>query len=240
MSRFPNKILKSLLAASCLTLVGIVSVACLNEVPADSAGGLSAQPVARHVEPTQPVAGTPILGQSDLETPSNSALSAAKNAQIPPESESVVREDVLDQPTESNPPVDSSITAEAHPESGDTPTMAAPALAPTEKPTSLPASDPEVQQPTPTPEPVAVQSNLKSTRQVDIDLDQFRQMIPRDQIKPIYEPKFVSADRSSLQANELVIGVEIDGESRAYPIGPLNEREMVNDTVGGIPILVSW
>jgi len=28
--------------------------------------------------------------------------------------------------------------------------------------------------------------------------------------------------------------------TRAYAIGPLNQREMVNDTVGGVPLLVTW
>ena len=65
-------------------------------------------------------------------------------------------------------------------------------------------------------------------------------MIPRDEIAPIYEPKFVSADKSSIPGTELVIGVALNGESRAYPVGPLNIREMVNDVVGGVPILVSW
>ena len=37
-----------------------------------------------------------------------------------------------------------------------------------------------------------------------------------------------------------MIGVAINGESKAYPVGPLNFREMVNDVVGGVPILVSW
>ena len=36
------------------------------------------------------------------------------------------------------------------------------------------------------------------------------------------------------------MGVEINGESKAYPVGPLNYREMVNDVVGGVPVLVTW
>jgi hypothetical protein len=40
--------------------------------------------------------------------------------------------------------------------------------------------------------------------------------------------------------HELVIGLEINGEAKAYAIGPLNSREMVNDTVGGVPVLVTW
>ena len=63
--------------------------------------------------------------------------------------------------------------------------------------------------------------------------------ISRDSIRPIYEPRFVSASDAGLGADDLVMGVSIDGDSRAYPIGILTFREMVNDVVGDIPLLVS-
>ena len=81
---------------------------------------------------------------------------------------------------------------------------------------------------------------LQSSKSVEIDFRQFRQLLPRDAIFPIYEPNIVPAGDADLKPGELVIGVNIDGESRAYPIGPLVRREMVNDTVAGVPILVSW
>ena len=81
---------------------------------------------------------------------------------------------------------------------------------------------------------------LQSSKSVEIDFRQFRQLIPRDAIFPIYEPNIVAAGDVDLERGELVIGVDIDGESRAYPIGPLVRREMVNDTVAGVPILVTW
>lgn len=37
-----------------------------------------------------------------------------------------------------------------------------------------------------------------------------------------------------------VIGVYINGEARAYPIRLLSLHEIVNDTVGGLPIAVTW
>jgi hypothetical protein len=40
--------------------------------------------------------------------------------------------------------------------------------------------------------------------------------------------------------DELIIGIAIDGEAKAYPITVLRSREMVNDELGGIPILVTW
>lgn len=66
------------------------------------------------------------------------------------------------------------------------------------------------------------------------------QLLARDAIAPIYDPQFAPADQAPYDDNELVIGVEINGEARAYAIGPLNSREMVNDVVGGVPVLVTW
>jgi hypothetical protein len=37
-----------------------------------------------------------------------------------------------------------------------------------------------------------------------------------------------------------VIGVSIGGQSRAYLISTLRIREMVDDELGGTPILVTW
>ena len=68
----------------------------------------------------------------------------------------------------------------------------------------------------------------------------FRQLLGRDAIAPIYDPTFTTAEASSWPDDTLVVGVEINGDARAYPVGPLNRREMVIDTVGDIPVLVSW
>ena len=67
-----------------------------------------------------------------------------------------------------------------------------------------------------------------------------RQLIPPDGIPPIYDPTFIPASEVKYNADELVIGVEIDGEAKAYPITVLRSREMVNDDLAGIPILVTW
>ena len=43
-----------------------------------------------------------------------------------------------------------------------------------------------------------------------------------------------------MDSEDLVIGVSIAGQSRAYPIRTLRYREMVDDELGGLPILVTW
>ena len=68
----------------------------------------------------------------------------------------------------------------------------------------------------------------------------FRQLLRRDGILPVYDPQFVAAKDSGWSDGTLVIGLELDGQSRAYPVGFLNRREMVIDSVAGIPVLVTW
>jgi hypothetical protein len=43
-----------------------------------------------------------------------------------------------------------------------------------------------------------------------------------------------------IQENEPVIGVNLNGEARAYPVRLLSLHEIVNDEVGGIPIAITW
>ena len=68
----------------------------------------------------------------------------------------------------------------------------------------------------------------------------FRQILPRDAIFPVYNPTFRSAATSDWDDDILVIGLELDGEAKAYPVSFLNRREMVIDWIGGSPVLVTW
>ncbi len=70
--------------------------------------------------------------------------------------------------------------------------------------------------------------------------DGFRQLLPRDAIRPVYEPRFVEGRRAGWPSATDVIGVAIDGEAKAYPVSFLNGRELVVDEIAGVPILVSW
>ena len=68
----------------------------------------------------------------------------------------------------------------------------------------------------------------------------FRQLLPRDAIHPVYNPTFRSAESTEWSAGTLVIGLELNGEAKAYPVSFLNFREMVIDWIGGSPVLVTW
>jgi hypothetical protein len=64
---------------------------------------------------------------------------------------------------------------------------------------------------------------------------------PKDGIPAILKPDFVrSAGDGFLESSDDVIGVRIGKEARAYPIKILNWHEVVNDTVDGVPIVVTF
>ena len=65
---------------------------------------------------------------------------------------------------------------------------------------------------------------------------------PRDGIPAILHPIFVKADRiqNSLRDSDRVLGVFLSGTVKAYPVQILNYHELVNDSLGDRPILVSW
>lgn len=65
-------------------------------------------------------------------------------------------------------------------------------------------------------------------------------MLGFDAIRPVYNPTFASASEAPMQDDELVMGLAIDGEAKAYPVTVLRFREMVNDEIAGRPVLVSW
>jgi hypothetical protein len=43
-----------------------------------------------------------------------------------------------------------------------------------------------------------------------------------------------------LVSSDLVVGIELGGETRTYPMHMLNVHEIINDTLGGVPIVVYW
>ncbi len=70
--------------------------------------------------------------------------------------------------------------------------------------------------------------------------DELQNVLPRDAIPAIKNPEFVSASDARLDDNEPVLGIIIDGESRAYSIYLLNHHEIVNDKIGNKAFAVTW
>lgn len=67
-------------------------------------------------------------------------------------------------------------------------------------------------------------------------------LLPFDANPSIDEPRFYDAQEADREYEqyEIVIGVVVDGEARAYPIDLLSRHEIVNDTIAGHPIAVTW
>ena len=66
--------------------------------------------------------------------------------------------------------------------------------------------------------------------------------VVRNPIRPIVDPRIVPASQADVFDGELVIGVEVNGQARAYPINQLTgpQREIINDELGGKVIAATW
>ena len=65
--------------------------------------------------------------------------------------------------------------------------------------------------------------------------------VRKDGIPALTNPKHVrSTEATYLTPQELVFGVSINGDNRAYPLRILDWHEMFNDVVGGKPVTLSY
>ncbi len=67
-------------------------------------------------------------------------------------------------------------------------------------------------------------------------------VLGKDGKPSIDNPRFVGPGEADqqMQSFETVLGVSINGNHRAYPLNMLSRHEIVNDTVGGVPVAVTW
>jgi hypothetical protein len=64
---------------------------------------------------------------------------------------------------------------------------------------------------------------------------------PKDGIPSIDDPKFAAVSAiTDLAATEPVVGLTVNGDARAYPLRILTWHEIVNDVVGGVPVIVTY
>ncbi len=70
---------------------------------------------------------------------------------------------------------------------------------------------------------------------------------PKDAIRSIDVPRFSQLRQgqpqgwvAQIEDSEPVIALEIDGDARAYPLGIMIRHEIVNDVVGGLPVVVTY
>jgi len=98
-------------------------------------------------------------------------------------------------------------------------------------------------------EPVAI--NFESTEFTIMETNGIKHLIPLDKIKgggppmdgipSIDNPVFADLQGSYFMSDsDTVIGLEINGEAKAYPLFILVWHEIVNDNVGGTPVAVTY
>lgn len=96
----------------------------------------------------------------------------------------------------------------------------------------------------PTPSGKNLQPQLGNA---NINLAEVVTLLPPDAI-PAVLPEDVpdimvtaeQADAAGMSATTRVLGVNVNGDSRAYPIPYMSEHEIVNDEVGGQLIAATW
>lgn len=66
--------------------------------------------------------------------------------------------------------------------------------------------------------------------------------IPRDGVQAIENPDFIYEASAAKVINPLepVLSLSIKGDSRCYPVGLMLWHQVVNDTVGGVPVLITY
>ena len=64
---------------------------------------------------------------------------------------------------------------------------------------------------------------------------------PKDGIPALTDPNLLAADEAKyMRPDDIVVGIKFGDESRAYPLRILVWHENVNDTVGGVPVAVTY
>ncbi len=66
--------------------------------------------------------------------------------------------------------------------------------------------------------------------------------VAKDAFPVLFNPPLgtVSHGYKIIRPNEWVIGIAMKGEARAYPIAVMGFHELINDSVAGHPITVTW
>ncbi len=65
--------------------------------------------------------------------------------------------------------------------------------------------------------------------------------VVKDGIPSLDNPTLIAADEADyMRADDLVFGVEIAGDVRAYPLRIMGWHEMFNETIGGVPVALAY
>ena len=213
--------------------------------------GQTAEPgqTARATDTPSPVvaASTPTIAQGtplpDASTPRSETVSASPDTKTPAAAPTATTAPETPMPDASTPRAE---TVSASPEP-KVPATAPTATAAPQSSGGQPTPRPETATATPRPQrktanPIATSTPPPTPVPTPEREYEIVTLLPPDAIPSISNPSFVSAEEAGDEygPDELVLGVEIDGDARAYSVPLLSRHEIVNDVVGGKPIAVTW
>lgn len=80
------------------------------------------------------------------------------------------------------------------------------------------------------------------TTQKTVQLAEFTVAVPKGVFPVLNNPQFIGTEkgRKFYFRHEPIISLSIDGQARAYPLNVLTVDEIANDTLAGIPVLVTY
>ena len=104
---------------------------------------------------------------------------------------------------------------------------------------SAPTASVSASSSTPRQSPPSDEGDVRTLDEEDLEIVT---LLGFDAIPAVLDPEFVDAAQADewLEDDDLIIGVSINGDSRAYSVPMLSAHEIVNDVVGGEPVAVTW
>ena len=90
--------------------------------------------------------------------------------------------------------------------------------------------------------PTAVPDDSVQTAVPERDFDVIT-LLPPDAIPALNSPGYHDTTEDadeSYDDDDLVLGIEINGDARAFSVPLLSRHEIVNDVIGGEPVAVTW
>jgi hypothetical protein len=66
------------------------------------------------------------------------------------------------------------------------------------------------------------------------------QILPRGRIAAVFDPQFVTASKAKIPDDAWVLGVQVEGQAKAYSLNLLNRHEVVNDQSGDTEFAAVW
>ncbi len=86
-----------------------------------------------------------------------------------------------------------------------------------------------------------IEDSTRGSLEEEYQANSFR-AVSRDSFPVLTNPPMDTSEKGDriLHPNEWVIGIALKGEAKAYPVDVMGFHELINDTVGRIPIAVGW